>query len=330
VQTTRRQFLRTVGAHSGAFAIASVAGTTAATAAWPDRNIRIVVPFGPGGPPDVVARAITVPLASAIGTNVVVENKPGAGGTTGVVSVARAEPDGYTLLICTSAFVLNKALNEQLPYDPVKDFTPLCEIANAPNVFAVNAKLGVNTLSEFVALCRAKPGQLNYSSPGLGTTPQMSSELLKARAGIAVTHVPYNVGPLAVQALLTGLVQLCCMAVPLLQPHVQAGTLKALAVTGAHRWRGMPDVPTMSELGYENFVVDTLLMLAGPKGLPPDIATKLADSTHTLLQRPELKLTLERVGMDVIAGTPSDLSSRIARDITMWTDIAALTKASTK
>jgi tripartite-type tricarboxylate transporter receptor subunit TctC len=320
---TRREVLRDLGSGSGALAIMAIAGSSEVQAAWPDRIIRLTVPFGPGGPPDIVARVLADPLGHAIGATVVVENKPGAGSTSGVVSVARAAPDGYTLLVCTSAFILNKALNAQLPYDPVKDFTPLSEIANAPNAFVVNAKLGVNTMSEFLALARANVGKFNYSSPGLGTTPQMSSELLKMRAGLDLTHVPYNNGPLAVQALMTDLVQLSCMAVPLLQPHVEAGTLKALAVTSTQRWRGMPDVPTMIEVGFADFVTDTMIMLAGPKSLPPDIATKLADATALLLRQPDIKQALERAGLDVVAKPPSELAERIAKEVTMWNEVVA-------
>jgi tripartite-type tricarboxylate transporter receptor subunit TctC len=294
------------------------------SAAWPDRPIRLVVPFGAGGPPDFVARVLAEPLAAEMGGTVIVENRPGAGGTVGVMSVSRAAPDGYSLLIGTSAYVLNKALNDQLGYDPVKDFTPICEIADAPNVFSVSAKLGVNTIKEFVEYARKHPTNLNYSSPGTGTTPQLACELLRARAGIAIEHVPYNSGPQAVQALLSGLVQLFCSAVPLVQSHVAAGTVKALAVTSARRWRGMPDVPTMAEAGFDNFILDTMAMLAGPAKMPPDIVDRLYKATQAALAKPAVSQVLEVGGFDVVARSPEQLAARISSEVTMWNDVVTV------
>jgi tripartite-type tricarboxylate transporter receptor subunit TctC len=323
---SRRGLIRGFGAGAVSLGFAlTTLGAPSARAAWPPRIVRIVVPFGAGGVPDFVARVMADPLSKAIGTTVVVENKLGAGGTTGVISVVRAEPDGSTLLLCTSAFILNKALNDQLPYEPMKSLTPICEIANAPNVFAVSSKLGVSTLQEFVALARSRPDGLHYASPGLGTTPQVSSELLRARAGIKLVHVPYNTGPQAVQALLTGHVQFICMAVPLLQPHIEAGTLKALAVTSPERWRALPNVPTMREVGFDNFETDTLLMLAGPPGLSPNIVNLVADAAQALLRQPDIRVALEKSGLDIVAKGPRELAARIARDERMWDDIVRAT-----
>jgi tripartite-type tricarboxylate transporter receptor subunit TctC len=319
--SNRREILRHLGIVSASLAIGSIAGSGTAEAAWPERTIKIVVPFGPGGLPDGAARVIADRLGPLLGANVIVENRPGAGSATGVTAVARAEPDGYTLLLCTSAYIVNKILNDQLAYDPVKDFTPLTEIATAPNIFVVNAKLGVDTLKDFVALSRSRPDGLNYSSPGTGTTPQLSSELLKVRAGARMTHIPYNNGPLAVQALLTGLVQFSCMSASLLMPHIKAGTLKALAVTSKDRWSGLPNVPTMRELGYDDFVVDTMLMLAGPAQLPADVAARLADAARQVLKEPAVRQTLERASLDVVGGSPSELAARIERDVKLWTEI---------
>ncbi|WP_198164977.1 tripartite tricarboxylate transporter substrate-binding protein [Rhodoplanes sp. Z2-YC6860] len=263
------------------------------------------------------------PLAAEIGGTVVVDNRPGAGGSTGVTGVARAEPDGYTLLIATSAYIVNKALNDQLSYDPVKDFTPICEIANAPNIFVVNANLGVNSLQEFIAFARSQAKGVNYSSPGLGTTPQLSSELLRVRAKISMEHIPYNSGPQAAQAVLTNLVQLSCSAIPLVQPHIEAGTLKPLAVTSATRWRALPDVPTMAESGFDDFVLDTMVMLAGPARLPPAVTARLSDATQAILARPAIRDALQRGGFDVAAKPPAELGARISKEVPMWRDIVA-------
>jgi tripartite-type tricarboxylate transporter receptor subunit TctC len=320
----RRRVMFYLGvATCGAAAAALIGGK--AYAAWPERLVKIVVPFGAGGPPDLVARVLADPLAKELNTTVVVENRPGAGGTTGVTGVARSEPDGYTLLIATSAYIVNKALNDKLSYDPIADFTPICEIANAPNVFVVNANLGVNSLKDFVAYAKRQPNGVNYSSPGLGTTPQLCCELLRVRAGIPMEHVPYNSGPQAVQALLTNLVQLFCSAVPLVRPHIDSGKLKPIAVTSATRWRGLPDVPTMQEAGFDDFVLDTMVMLTGPARLPTEIATKLSDVLQSILKRPEIRQSLERGGFDVVAKPPAALAARIAKEVPMWRDIVTVT-----
>src|SRR5262249_21069342 len=235
-----------------------------------------------------------------------------------------SEPDGYTLLIATSAYIVNKALNDQISYDPIRDFTPICEIANAPNVFVVSSKLGVNSLNEFVAFAKSQPKGVHYSSPGLGTTPQLSCELLRVRANISMEHVPYNSGPQAAQALLTNLVQLFCSAMPLVQPHIDAGTLKPLAVTSATRWRGLPDVPTMQEAGFDDFVTDTMVMLAGPARLPREVTAKLSEVMQTILIQPAIRQALQRAGFDTVAKPPAALAARIAKEVPMWRDIVTL------
>ena len=320
----RRRVIVYLGVATCGAAAATLTGEKA-YAAWPDRPVKIVVPFGAGGPPDLVARVLAEPLAKELNATVVVENRPGAGGTTGVTGVARSEPDGYTLLIATSAYIVNKALNDKLSYDPIADFTPICEIANAPNVFVVNANLGVNSLKDFVAYAKRQPNGVNYSSPGLGTTPQLCCELLRVRAGIPMEHVPYNSGPQAVQALLTNLVQLFCSAFPLVRPHIESGKLKAIAVTSATRWRGLPEVPTMQEAGFDDFVLDTMVMLTGPARLPTEITTKVADVLQTILKRPEIRQSLERGGFDVVAKPQAALAARIAKEVPMWRDIVTVT-----
>ncbi len=305
--------------------VAPALTSRSANAAWPERPVRLVVPFAAGGPPDFVARVLAEPLSSEFGATVVVDNRPGAGGITGVTSVARSEPDGYTLLICTSAYIVNKALSDQVSYDPIKDFTPICELANAPNVFVVNAKLNVNSLNEFAAFARSQPNGVNYSSPGTGTTPQLSSELLRVRANIPMAHIPYNGGPQAAQAVLTDLVQLSCSAVPLVQSHIAAGTLRPLAVTSATRWRGLPDVPTMAEAGFDDFVLDTMVMLTAPARLPPEIVAKISDTIQAILARPAIREALQRGGFEVVAKPPAELAARISKEVTMWHAIVTVT-----
>jgi tripartite-type tricarboxylate transporter receptor subunit TctC len=304
--------------------------SASAQQAWPAHPIKIVVPFEPGGPPDLIARMLAEQFSSDIGGVFVVENRAGAGSIIGVTGVARSEPDGYTLLVATSAFILNKALNPQVQYDPVRDFTPICEIATSPNVFTVSKALGVNSLKELRALAMSRPNGINYTSPGVGTTPQMSAELLRVRAGIPMTHVPFKGGPQAAQALLSGHVQLLCSSVPLVQPHIEAGTMVPLAVTGAQRWRGMPNVPTMAEAGFDNFVLDTMVMLSAPAKLPPAISDRLSAACQKALKLESVHAAIDKMGFDVIASTPEQIAARVKREVTTWSDVVAVAQAEKK
>ena len=195
----------------------------------PTSPIKLLVPFAPAGPVDQVARVIATPLGEALGTTIYVENRAGAGGNIGIANVARSDPDGYTLLVCSSAFMLNPSLYDQVAYDPVADFAPISEMATSPNVFLADPKLGVGSIAELVALAKKDPDKLNYASPGTGTTPQLSTELLKVRAGIKLTHVVFNGAGPAIQAILGGTVPVACTALPPAHPHIVAGTLR--------RWR---------------------------------------------------------------------------------------------
>lgn len=319
------QTRRSVLAMAAGLATAASVRAHATPSDWPAHPIRLIVPFAPGGPPDVVARVIADPLSQALKGTIVVENKAGAGGTLGVMDVAHSDPDGYTLLIGTSALVVNKAVNPTLKYDPEADLTPICEIANAPNVFVTSSKMGIDTLPQFIAYARATPNGASYSSPGRGTTPQLSSELLRARAGINLTHVPYNSGPMAVQALLSGLVQLSCTALPLVQPQIEAGALKALAVTGPQRWRALPNVPTMAEAGFPDFVLDTMVMLEAPARIDAWIVDKLSQSIQQVLRDPAIRKVLETSGFDVVAKGPAQLANRIHKEIKQWNEVVATT-----
>ena len=220
----RRQFIALL-------AIAALARPFAARAQLaPNRPIRIIVPFAPAGSSDVLARLLQSPLQQALGQTVIVENRAGAGANIGMVEAARAEPDGYTLLLTSSALVVNPALYKNVAYDLAKDFAPIATLPVAPNILAVNAKGNINSLSEMVARAKAEPGKLNYASPGNGTTPQLAMELFKLKAGLDITNIPFNGGGPATQALLTGTVDLLLTALPSAQAQVQAGVMRGLAV----------------------------------------------------------------------------------------------------
>ena len=297
-----------------------------AHAAWPvDKPLRIIVPFAPAGPVDVVARLVSVPLGEALKTSVVIENRAGAGGNIGIGAVARGDADGYSILMCSSAFMLNPSLYDNVPYDAVADFAAVSEMATSPNVFVANPSLGVSTIADLVALAKKEPDKLNYASPGTGTTPQLSAEVLKVRAGIKMAHVSHNGAGPAIQAVLAGTTQIACTALPPAQPHVEAGKLKALAVTGDKRWFALPQVPTMAEAGFKDFVHDTVIVMAAPVKTPGDVVARLAKEVNAALARPDIKERLQKAGFEVLAKGPDVLKARIAREVPMWKAVVAQT-----
>src|SRR5262245_28399265 len=247
---TRRALLRRASTLAIGAAGSNVLGRSAAAAAYPDHPVRIVVPFAAGGPSDLTARLMSVKLAEVLGQTFFVENRPGAGSNLGTASVARAAPDGTTLLVTSSAFVVNPGLYKQVPYDPVKDFAPVTELDTSPNVFIATPASGITSMQELVARAKARPDELSYASAGVGTTPHLAGELLKIAAGISLTHIPYQGAGPAMQSVLGGTVPLMCASLPGAHPSIMKGTVRALAVAGTQRWYDMPDVPTMLELGF--------------------------------------------------------------------------------
>jgi tripartite-type tricarboxylate transporter receptor subunit TctC len=317
---TRRAVLRGAGALTMG---AALSGRTARAAGYPERPVRIMVPFAAGGPSDITARLMTVKLAESLGQSFVVENRAGAGSNLGTLAVARSAPDGYTLLVTSSAFVVNPSLYKQVPYDPLKDFATIAEIDTSPNVFIAAPASGITSIKDMVARAKAKPDELSYASAGVGTTPHLAAELLKITAGINMTHVPYQGGGPAVQAVLGGTVPLGCASLPGAHPHIKSGALRALAVTGPQRWYDMPDVPTMVELGYADFIVDTFHCMLAPAGTPQDIVDRLAKTCIDSLKEPAFHDKLRSLGFETIANGPDGLRRRIASDVQRYRDIIA-------
>src|SRR3984957_17728231 len=321
--SSRREILRGAGIAIGAMATSGLVPRQARAAGYPDRPVKIIVPFAPAGPTDIMARILSNHLGEAIGGSVIVENKPGAGGNIGIAAAAHAEPDGYTLLVTSSAYVVNPGLYVTIPYDPYKDFAPVAELGTSPNVILVDPKLGVNSIAELVARAKANPNELNYASPGIGTTPQLSGELFKIVAGIQITHVPFpGAGP-AIQAILSGTTQVAFAALPPAHPHIESGSLKALAVTGEHRWFDLPDVPTMVELGYKDFISYTFQGFLAPVKTPPAIVELLATKSIEILKRPAITEQLRNNGFEVIANGPDGMKKRIDDEVPKWREIAA-------
>jgi tripartite-type tricarboxylate transporter receptor subunit TctC len=293
-----------------------------AHAAYPERPIKIVVANTPGGPSDIIARIMAAAMQEAMGGSVFVENKGGAGGNIGMGSVARAEPDGYTILLSTSAYAVNPSLYHTLPYDPFKDFTAICELAVSPHVFAVKPDLGVSTMKEFVALAKAHQEKFNVAVPPIGTTPQLQAEVLKLREGLqGMASVVFAGGGDALKALLSGTVQLSSGVLAPAHPHIKAGTVKALAVTGRTRWHDLPEIPTMLEAGYPDFVFETYTALMAPAKTPPEIVARLERVALEILSRPEMREKLTQSGFEVTAAPGKEHMARLAREIPMFANI---------
>jgi tripartite-type tricarboxylate transporter receptor subunit TctC len=317
---TRRAVLQ--GAGASAFGAAFL-GRPAAAVGYPERPVRILVPFAAGGPSDLTARLIGDKLREALGQTFIVENRGGAGGNLGIAQVARSAPDGYTLLVVSSAFVVNPGLYKNVPYDPVKDFAPVAELDTSPNVFVATPASGIASIAELVARAKADPNALSYASAGIGTTPHLAAELLKITAGITMTHVPYpGAGP-AIQAILAGTVPLMCASLPGAHPGIKAGTLRPLAVTGNERWYDMPDVPTMLELGYAGFVSETFHCMLAPAGTPAEIIDRLAGASLAALKEPAFHDKLRTLGFEVIGHGPEGLARRIAEEVPRFRDLIA-------
>ena len=293
----------------------------ARAAGYPARPVRVIVPFAPAGPTDIMARILANYLGAKLNGSVIVDNRPGAGGNIGTAFVARAEPDGYTLLIDSSAFVVNPSLYKRCPYDAFTDFAPISELGTSPNLFVAGPNSGIKSIADLVARCKADPTAITYANPGIGTTPQLSGELLKLKAGIGMTSVPFGGAGPAVQAVLGGTTPVACVALPPARPLIASNSLVALAVTGDKRWFDLPDVPTMVELGYTDFVADTFQAFLAPAKTPPDILAMLSKASLEILHDPKIAEQLRGDGLEVVASTPEEFGKRIATEIPKWRDV---------
>lgn len=292
-----------------------------ARAEYPERNINMIVCFGAGGGTDIAARMIAPPLAEALGKAVVVENRVGAGGNLGINTVARATPDGYTLLVCSSAFVVNPSLYVKAGYDPIKDFMPVMLLGGSPNVYTVKSDSPIKTLDDFVAYAKANAGKTNWTSPGVGTTPYLAGEILKMRKGLDMQHIPYRSVPAAVQAVLSGDAAMMTANYGSLAGQISAGSLRVLAQTGKTRWPEMADIPTLDELGIKDAETDTSYGLWVPAGTPKSIIDRLVREVSKILERPEVVERYRKAGAPVIGEGPEPFKARIAREVPMYKQI---------
>jgi tripartite-type tricarboxylate transporter receptor subunit TctC len=294
-----------------------------ADAAWPERPVTILVPFPPGGANDVVVRALQGPLGDALGQPIIVENRGGAGGNIGIGAVAHARADGYTLLMAASGFAVNPSLFAKVPYDPLRDFEPIAEIAAFPIIMTVRPDLGVNTLGQLIDRARQKPGALNYASPGIGTLPNLATELLKLDRGIDIVHVVYAGGAQASQAILSHTVEIAAMSISDANPLIASGLLKGLAVTSRERWPELPDVPTMAEAGVPAATAETWQGILAPARTPKDITGRLAAALVEIMQRPDIRASLLHVGFRATGLGPDEFRALIMREVPLWKEVIA-------
>jgi tripartite-type tricarboxylate transporter receptor subunit TctC len=308
---------------AGVSAVAwGAAPTFAAADGYPERPVKIIVPFAGGGGVDILTRVVGDYLAKRLGEPVVVDDRPGAGGNIGVQAVATAAPDGYTLVMATTGtHAINPSLYKKLPYDPIKDFAPITTIALAPNLLVVNRDLPVKSVSDLIALARSKPGTINFGSFGPGTSNHLSGEMLKHIAKIDIVHVPYRKAPEAITDLIAGRIQMLFVNTPLGLPHVKAGKLRALAVTGSKRSEIVPDLPTMIEAGVPGFVVESWYGLMAPAGTPAAVVTRLHDEVVAILALPDVKATFAVQGVEPFATSPRELTERIKLEMAQWKKI---------
>ncbi|HET7190514.1 MAG TPA: tripartite tricarboxylate transporter substrate binding protein [Pseudolabrys sp.] len=291
-----------------------------ARAAWPDHTITLIVPFPAGGPNDLLGRLLAAELAPKLGQNVIVENRVGAVGNIGLAAGARAAPDGYTLVVVTCVVLINPSV-AKVGYDPLKDFAPIAFLGAAPNAIITRPASGITSIADLIAKAKANPGKLTFASPGVGSVSQLAVELLKLRAGIDLTHVPFNGAAPSLQAALSGTTDIASVSIAGLISHIRSGKLKALAQTGAEHWVDMPDVPTLAEAGIPNAVVETSQMFLAPAGTPPGIIKRLSDETRTILQKPDIKAKMLKAGFLVKYEGPEDLHARMVREVPIWKEI---------
>jgi len=315
--------VRIVVIRSGAFAsmllLAPLAGPVqAGEAPYPQRPVRVVVASAAGGGLDAVTRILSPRLGESTGQTWVVDNRAGAGGNVGAEIVARASPDGYTVLSSTNTLLTVNPSLYRMPFSVEKDLRPITVLATGEQVVVVHPAVPARTLPELVALAKQKPGALNYASAGLGTAIHLGAELLKLRAGIDVTQVPYKGGGPAAAALLAGEVQMMVGTIASTIPFIQAGRLRGLATTGAKRSRVMPDLPTVAESGYPGFEAGLWFAFTVPAATPTDIAERIRRETVKALESPDVRTALARQGMEPAPGTPAELAERIRRETATW------------
>ena len=303
------------------FLLASGTAWAQSPDSYPTRPIRFILPFPPGGGTDILGRMIAERLSAHLGQPVVTENRGGAGGNVGAEAAARSAPDGYTIVLVAPSLAISPSLYSKLNYDPVRDFAPVSLVATVPNVMITQASLPVQTLQEFIALARAKPGGLNFGSGGAGTSNHLAGELFNLVTGVKLVHIPYKGVNLAMQDVLAGNIHLAVIGIPAAAPHIKAGRLRALALVAPQRSSALPEVPTVAEAGLPDFEVTTWYGVLAPAGTPRTIVTRLNSELVKIMHSPELKERLAATGTDPFTSTPEEFAAYIKREIAKWGEV---------
>jgi tripartite-type tricarboxylate transporter receptor subunit TctC len=317
---TRRLFLA-----GSAFVLAN--GSSARADPYPVRPIRVIVPFSPGGPADVMARVAGQRMSAILGQQLFIENRGGAGGTIGARAAAQAEPDGYTLMLATtSTLAVAPAAYRDAGYDPLKSFALIALFGTTSSLFVVNPEVPARTVQEFVALAKAQPGKFSFSSPGVGSSPHLIAEFFKLKTGIDVVHVPYKGGGQSIQAAVSGETQMVFENPSITLPLVRAGKVRALATTGETRGAETADIPTMIEAGIPDFVSVSFTGLAAPAGTPAEIIARLNEAANACLNSPDVHTALARLAVVPRPGTPADFVAFVAREAQKWRAVVQAAK----
>jgi tripartite-type tricarboxylate transporter receptor subunit TctC len=322
MRTTVRQVLAYVRTWPALIAILTVCAPTALAQPYPNKPIRIIVPFAPGGGTDATARLLQQPLSEALGQTVVLDNRPGASGILGTDVAAKAPPDGYTLLIAYASHTVNPAVNAKLPYNPEKDLAPIILVGKTPLLLYVNSKLPVRDLSEFVALAKSNTGKFNYATPGAASQAHLILALLSGMAGVQMQHIPYRGGAPAVMATVAGETQLTAMSPIAAHSQVEAGYLRPIATGSLTRDKQYPDVPTISESGYPDFEAVAWVGLFTSAGTPRPIIARINSELNRIIRTPDIQAKLDAQGITIVGGTPDEFGQFVTAELRRWSDAA--------
>lgn len=306
--------------------LAAIAGVAAAEQPYPTHTIRLIVPFPPGGSNDVMARILAPPLEQALGQAVIVENRPTAGGIVGSEAVAKAPPDGHTLLLVASSHTVTPAINSKLPYNTERDFAPISLINTNSMVFFVNPQVPAKDLAEFVALARKSPGKFNYASPGSGSQTHLTMELLSRRAGISMQHIPYKGGAPALMATIAGETELTMLAPNVIFPHIEAGKIRPIASGDLTRHPRLPNVPTTAELGFPDIRAIQWVGVLTTAGTPRETIDRLNFEINRIVRSPDVAAKLAEQGVTPTGSTPDEFQKLISTEIRQWTEVARAAK----
>jgi tripartite-type tricarboxylate transporter receptor subunit TctC len=300
---------------------AQPAGTANPANGYPNRPVRVIVPFAPGGVTDVMGRLLAQKLSENLGQQFYIENHAGAGGNIGTATAAAQRPDGYTIVVTSSSYVVNPSLHAKVPYDPEKDLVPITISGASPNILVVNPTVPAKSVKEFVEFIKAAPGQHNFASAGTGTTPHLSGELFRLSLGLDLVHVPFNGAGPALQSVVANHTPIAFTSLPSAVALVKAGTLRGLASTSAQRSSALPDVPTMAEAGFSGQEAETLLLVLTPTGTPPEIIALLHRQIAQIVALPDIRERFETLGFEPLASSPDASARRIKEELARWAKV---------